>query len=72
MAIIRNSELRAMDDAALEAKLVEVEAELHSEISALKTMGKPNNTGRLQELKKVRARIKTILNERKLKISKEK
>lgn len=70
MAIIRKSELRAMDDAALNAKLSEIEAELHTEISALNTMGKPNNTGRLQELKKVRARINTIVNERKTKLSK--
>ncbi|MFA4946554.1 MAG: 50S ribosomal protein L29 [Candidatus Micrarchaeia archaeon] len=69
MAFIRKRDIHALDTEGLEKKLAEVEAELRAEISALNSMGKPNNVGRMQELKKARARINTDLNQKKPKQS---
>jgi len=52
MALIKKGEMKAMDVAALEKKLVEFENELHAERSQLKSTGKPANVGRLQTLKR--------------------
>ncbi|OIO27920.1 50S ribosomal protein L29 [Candidatus Micrarchaeota archaeon CG_4_10_14_0_2_um_filter_60_11] len=66
MALIKKGEMKAMDVAALEKKLVEFENELHAERSQLKSTGKPANVGRLQTLKKGVARINTFLRQKKV------
>ncbi len=68
MAIKRVKELRASSTPDLLKTLEEIEQEIIAEYGALKTTGKPSNAGRYRELKRLRARIKTILNQRKHKI----
>ena len=68
MAIIRLTDLRAMDDNGLLEKLEEVDDEVRREQAMTKNTGKPSNAGKLNELKKVRARIKTILHSRGTKV----
>jgi len=68
MAVKRLRELRALSTLDLLKTLDEVEQEIIAEYGALKNTGKPNNSGRYRELKRLRARIKTILNQRKHKI----
>jgi len=50
-----------MNPDALKAKLTEVEKELLLELGGRKTAGRPSNSGKYHELKKLRARIKTLL-----------
>lgn len=64
MAIIRLRELKEMGSKELEDKLAEVGKEIHLEAGATANTGKPNNPGKYRELKKVRARINTLLGER--------
>jgi len=64
MAVIRLSELRDMADAALEAKLTELGVEIARERGLTKSTGKPANSGKYREMRKVVARIKTILRQR--------
>ncbi|OIO26883.1 50S ribosomal protein L29 [Candidatus Micrarchaeota archaeon CG_4_10_14_0_2_um_filter_55_9] len=71
MAVVRKTDLKGLGDDALKEKLVEVEKELRAEQAARKSSGKPDNPGRFRELKKARARIKTLLSSRKKKGSKE-
>lgn len=65
MALIRKSEMWSMGSDELESKLADIENELRAEVAALKSTGKPENPGRLRELKRARARIKTVLNHKK-------
>ena len=53
-----------MGVAELKAKLSEVETELRMQQGALHNTGKPQSTGRLRALKKLRARILTFLSQR--------
>lgn len=64
MAVIRNTELREMTNDALQTKLKDVEGEILRELGQRKTAGRPANAGKYRELKKVRARIKTMLGQR--------
>jgi ribosomal protein L29 len=60
MAILKKSELRAMDGASLRKKLSEVEAEINSNRGAIRSSGKPNNS-KFRELRRLRASILTRL-----------
>lgn len=50
-----------MSREALQSKLKELEEEKTREKSLIKTNKKPSNTGKFREVKKVIARIKTML-----------
>jgi ribosomal protein L29 len=64
MAIIRLSELKDMADSALEAKLLELGIEIARERGLIKSTGKPANSGKYREMRKVIARIHTIFRQR--------
>lgn len=68
MAVKRLKELKVSSTPDLLKTLDEIEQEIITEYGALKTSGKPANSGRYRELKRLRARIKTVLNQRKHKI----
>ncbi len=63
MAVAKKSELKGLGADALKEKLSEIEKELRAEQAARKSTGKPENPGRFRELKKGRARIKTLLRQ---------
>lgn len=65
MAIVRKKELHKMSASELKAKIGEAEAEISAELSAMKSSGRPNNAGRLRESKRLRARILTLLTQKK-------
>ncbi len=65
MAILRTSEIREMSPSEINEKLVEVKKELLKESSNKATGGAPSNPGKIKELKRTVARIKTVLNEKK-------
>jgi large subunit ribosomal protein L29 len=62
---VKASELRALDDAKLRAKLSEYKVELFN-LRFQKATGKLTNTARPKQVKKDIARILTILREREL------
>lgn len=68
MAVMRKHELRETTSEGLKKKLAEIEQEILAEYGTLKATGKPSNAGRYKELRKLRARIKTILNKRGIKL----
>ena len=57
-----------MPVAELQKKLGEVEDELLAELRTRKSSGKPANPGKYRELRKLRARIKTLLSKRGVKV----
>lgn len=61
MAIIRKSDLKNMSADALKQKLGELEAELTRERGMIKGTGKPSNAGKYKEMRRLKARIKTLL-----------
>jgi len=68
MVLVRKSELRAMPVAELQKKLSDTEDELLAELRTRKSSGKPANPGKYRELRKLRARIKTLLSKRGVKV----
>jgi large subunit ribosomal protein L29 len=66
MAVIRTSELRSMTEKELSAKLTEIEKEITSQNAKLAAGGMADNPGKLAEMKKIVARIKTISKEKKI------
>ncbi len=64
MAILRSKELRELSIPELEAKLEELEAELRLERGAVASGVAPKNPGRIKEIRRTIARIKTIINEK--------
>lgn len=64
MAIIKGSELKAMEAGQLQQRLSELESEVLREKGLGRTMGKPTNPGKLKDLKRLVARIKTLLHEK--------
>ncbi|GEM_PF-43285 len=70
MAIIKKSEIKELDDDKLQTRLFEFQKELNSERGMLATGGRTSNPGKINELKKAVARIKTMLHARKLGIAK--
>jgi large subunit ribosomal protein L29 len=63
MAILYTAEIRDMTPAEREAELEELETELLNAKAVQAAGGAPDNPGRVKELKKTIARIKTIQNE---------
>ncbi len=57
-------ELRAMSSKDLLAKLEELRAELRREYAHIRAGARPENPGKLREIKRTVARILTILRER--------
>jgi|TARA_Y100000310_G_C20685603_1_gene818729 large subunit ribosomal protein L29 len=69
MAVIRTNEIRTLSEKELNAKLVEMEKEITGQNAKLAAGGMADNPGKLAEMKKVVARIKTIAKEKKFKIN---
>ncbi|GAA0311119.1 50S ribosomal protein L29 [Halarchaeum salinum] len=63
MAILRTQEIRDMTPAEREAELDEIETELLNEKAVKAAGGAPENPGRIGELRRTVARIKTIQRE---------
>lgn len=71
MAILRAEEMREMTDEELQNELEDLQSELLTQTSIQAAGGAPDNPGRIREMKKTIARIKTIQRERELGIEKE-
>ena len=63
MAILTADEIRNMDDRELDEKLADLKKEIVEERGQIETGGFADNPGRIGEIKKTIARIKTIRNE---------
>jgi large subunit ribosomal protein L29 len=63
MAILYTAEIRDMTPAEREAELEELETELLNAKAVQAAGGAPDNPGRVKELKRTIARIKTIQRE---------
>lgn len=61
MTIIRLKELKEMTEEKLEEKIVEIKKELMKAKTQVSSKQNPDKIGKIKELKKVIARIKTIL-----------
>jgi large subunit ribosomal protein L29 len=66
MAILRADEMREMTDGELQDELDSLESELLQETSVQAAGGAPDNPGRINEIKKTIARIKTVQTEREM------
>ncbi len=65
MALVKKKDLWRMNPGELKAKLAEAEAEVAAELSAMKSSGRPSNAGRFREAKRLKARILTLLTQKK-------
>lgn len=63
MAILQTEEIRNMSERELEEKMDDLQLELAKERGKIAVGGFPENEGRMKEIKKTLARIKTVLNE---------
>ena len=63
MAILHTEEIRDMTPAEREAELEDLETELMQDNAVKAAGGAPENPGRIQELRRTIARIKTIQRE---------
>lgn len=61
---MRFKEIKAMDDAQLKEKLMEVKKELIKSNGQVATGTAPKNTGQLRQMKKTIAKIMTALNQK--------
>ena len=64
LAIMRIKEIRALSMPELEDKLSELESELMLELGAIASGVAPKNPGKIKEMKKTIARIKTIMRKK--------
>ncbi|MFB6147539.1 MAG: 50S ribosomal protein L29 [Candidatus Nanohaloarchaea archaeon] len=64
MAILTAEEARDMDTPELKEQLTDLQKELVEERGQIEVGGFADNPGRMKEMKKTIARIKTVLNER--------
>ncbi len=64
MAILKTSDIRDMDESELREKMRDMKKEIVQERGQIETGGFADNPGRIKEMKKTIARIKTVLNER--------
>lgn len=64
MAIFRIDEIREMDSSELKTQISEFQKELVQERGQIEVGGFSENPGRLGEMRKTIARMKTVLNER--------
>ena len=67
MAIIRKKELKAMQQAEIQAKLKELRQELLSAKAKAASTKVADSPGKIRQIKKTIARIKTIAGERRFK-----
>ncbi len=63
MTILHPAEIRDMTPAEREAELADLETNLLNEMSILAAGGAPENPGRIREMRRAIARIKTIQRE---------
>lgn len=63
MAILKTDEIRNMDESELKEKMSDLKKEIVEERGQIETGGFADNPGRIKEMKKTIARIKTVLNE---------
>ena len=66
MAILRAEEIREMSDDEIQNELESLQSELLQESSMQAAGGAPDNPGRIREMKRTIARIKTIQTEREM------
>lgn len=64
MAILKADEAREMNEKELKEKLNDLQKEIIEEKGQIEIGGFADNPGRIGEMKKTIARIKTILNEK--------
>jgi large subunit ribosomal protein L29 len=64
MVILRSKEIRDMGMEEIQKKLAELQAEYASNISKSAAAGIYENPGKIKELKRTIARVKTIINEK--------
>lgn len=64
MAILTAEEAREEDTKELKQQLSDLQKEIVEERGQIETGGFADNPGRIKEMKKTIARIKTVLNER--------
>lgn len=64
MAILRPEEAREKDTGELKQQIRDLQKELVEEQGQIEVGGFAENPGRIKEMKKTIARIKTVLNER--------
>jgi large subunit ribosomal protein L29 len=68
MAIIKKKQLKELGNEDMQKKLAELELEIQRETAQKHTSGRPGNPGKLAESRKLKARIKTLLSQRGLKV----
>lgn len=64
MAILRSDEMKEMDDKSLKEKIRDLAQELRRERGAIASGSASKNAGRLREIRRTVARIKTALRQR--------
>ncbi len=64
MGILKSDEIRKMSDVELLEELEKLQMDLIRERGIIATGGAPENPGRIREIKRTIARIKTIMHER--------
>lgn len=64
MPILRTEKIRDMDDQDLKDKMNDLRKELVEERGQIEIGGFADNPGRISEMRKTVAKIKTVLNER--------
>lgn len=63
MSILQAEDIRELSYEQMQEKLDELRQELFTERSKIASGGAPENPGRLKELRRTIARVKTIMNE---------
>lgn len=63
MAILTADEIRNMDESEIKQRKTDLQKELVQEKGQIEVGGFTDNPGRIKEMKKTIARIKTVLNE---------
>lgn len=64
MAIFRTDEIRDMDSGEIKQQISDLQKELVEERGQIEVGGFSDNPGRIGEMRKTIARMKTVLNER--------
>jgi large subunit ribosomal protein L29 len=64
LAILKRKELRSLGSEELKDKLKQLKSELSTEKGSVASGTKPDNPGKIKEIKRTIARILTVLHER--------
>jgi len=64
MAILKNKEIRDLGPEDIEARVKELESEYSKMRSQIRSGGAPENSGKIREIRKTIARLKTIYKEK--------